>query len=508
MFTRKVFFGFLFITMNLIPASAFGAEGKVEEKIKPDTVTAPKDEDFKKTPSGSFITDDLSYSEAKATFPGFEIKPTKLHPAKEFATEISLIGSVFKDCFNKFKFNFDSEKLSIQIRDVGVSKGGISGRVCQDDMKKAGRTCADTACVRLSSIPAMDLTSAPTGKIKLARQDKMNDDEGNIRYEEIPGLEHISKEDAELQARIKKIEKYKDCVANCANSAARINSAQQLIKMGEFDKSLEEFKKEAYLGDLKAIQSKISKAKGDELESIREEVLSWAEKHSDMADKVVPVYKEIAVKYIPKSGSKPSDYENAIETLHEAQGVSGISDGASAQLDAMVMNSTVARMQSIAMMGTQGNMLFWPNLWQLNQQLQQNVMSNCYGSNSGVMMPFGGFQQSVQSSSFNNEACSQAMQAARTMPQIMQAAQQVDYQRQQSQMQFQQMMSQSGMGGMGMNNNMFGLPGMNSMYFNGGNQYGNNMPQQQYMPNNQYPMQQGNGYQMPVNNGMNNGFFR
>ena len=178
--------------------------------------------------------------------------------------------------------------------------------------------------------------------------------------------------------------------------------------------------------EIKLFANRVKTASENELGKLREEMRDWAKEHPGYAEKLAPIFHKIALRYVNQKNAGTDAYELASESISEAQSLKGLSEASDLRLENYQRDISVGKVQSIASLGISNNMVFGPNYAALMQNLYNDAMNACNGYNASM------------------ETCSNVIGAIRTASAIPARAQQVEQQRNQTQMQIQQTLGQAG----------------------------------------------------------------
>ncbi len=220
-------------------------------------------------------------------------------------------------------------------------------------------------------------------------------------------------------------------VAHCRSSREEIevarNAIEQLIESFDMtQKAAKAANKDIDEDEIKLFANRVKTASENELGKLREEMRDWAKEHPGYAEKLAPIFHKIALRYVNQKNAGTDAYELASESISEAQSLKGLSEASDLRLENYQRDISVGKVQSIASLGISNNMVFGPNYAALMQNLYNDAMNACNGYNASM------------------ETCSNVIGAIRTASAIPARAQQVEQQRNQTQMQIQQTLGQAG----------------------------------------------------------------
>ncbi|MGK5090154.1 hypothetical protein WDW86_21605, partial [Bdellovibrionota bacterium FG-2] len=402
-------------------------------------------------------------SDLKDAFMNFRIVDENPEAVNAKAT---LFGMIFDDCKGLFVIENTSINKGIATDNSAPNGASIGfsirdedgkGRACMKKHRATGDVCGKTApltCSRLSlayeGAATFDMSAQGDGTPRLCHQDPNNDLTPLVCEDFSPALpKHLSaktmlenRKRLAKQKRDAKIASLTSLVKSCRANLDEIGTARasrdELLGMSAInDDVLKQLNKELDAAekaliaaknsaDLASLTSRVKKASFGDLDALREDLAAYGAANADSGEKLAPLYRELALKYInPKNPEGPS-YEAASATLFEAGSLSGLKPQTQLRLDNYQLDLSVGKVQSMAQYGISNNNLFYPSYYSLMMDLQNKSMTSCSG-------PYA-----------SQEACASLQTAAQAASQIPVQATQVEQQRQQTQMRIQQLMGAGG----------------------------------------------------------------
>lgn len=287
---------------------------------------------------------------------------------------------------------------------VQVTDSDGEGRACIKHFKEQGQTCDDDNCYRLSRRLKWNLSNTGDVDIKLfterTSKDKPDERYSCANFGEEPITHKTLRKLAEEAAEKKKAEqeeqaaKLKKDITSCKDADLIENllkKSQELKDVGAItdeihkdnEEKLEKVAKAGKAKKLLEIAAKISRAKTEDLSSIREDLLSHANENPEHVDNVAEYLRQVAQRY-QATNSGAEGFDLAKESLEEALNLSDVKESTKALLEKdqrdvefMVDNAPLIEQAKKGMMN---NPRFQFDYQKRVMAIRQDMIKQCYGS--------------------------------------------------------------------------------------------------------------------------------
>jgi len=380
-------------------------------------------------PLGAFASDGetlLNYADLNASVKNLQVEAQ--------GNQVRLFGKVFSDCADKLGIQTQSAAprgiLALEV----IDKGGF--KACQAGHGSASCTASPgqaNTCISLSSLDSSRIT-VPNQDIQIKihsvnadadRDSEVYEDLGRSIAFRSSATVLAEARAAQEQRRAAAIEGYRAQVRSCRRNSEELTLARGALSWLasnniESQAQVSRIRKELDKKELDLLKARVRRATSDELSEIEESVVAVAEANCDVSDAAALTMREIALRYVNARDAGLDGYDRARETLNRTAELGCLSEANQERVASYLRDLEVGRCNKIAESGLSNNFLLGPCVANLMNNLQNQTMRSCNGSNASL------------------EGCSQAMTAMRSAQQIPQRAQQVEQQRAQLMQQIQQ----------------------------------------------------------------------